>query len=112
MEKHSKTFKLITENFKELKKYNVVDEDFRFKAICFLLDYELLLADFKNTGIVPLYSQELPIVRFCLNRVSGNKNFPKDIREDAARYASELAIMVKNNQIRCFDDLKGDIIIS
>jgi hypothetical protein len=90
----------------------VADEDLRFKAISFLLDYELMLADFKNMGIIPLYSKELPIVQFCLNRISGNKKFSNDIREDAARYGSELALIVESNQFRCLDDLKDDIIIS
>lgn len=112
MEKHSKTFKLIIENYEELKRCEVADEDLRFKAISFLLDYELMLADFKNIGIIPLYSKELPIVRFCLNRISGNNKFSNDIREDAARYSSELAFIVKNNRVRYLDDLKDGIIIS
>lgn len=112
MEKHSKTFKLIIENYEELKRCDVDHTDFRYKAISFLLDYELMLAEFKRSGIIPLYSKELPIVRFCLNRISGNKKFSNDIREDAARYGSELALIVKNNQFRCLDDLKDGIIIS
>ena len=112
MEKHSKKFKMIIENYEALKRYNVGDADLHVKALNFLVDYELLLADFKNTGIIPLYSKELPIVRYCLNRISGNNKFSNDIREDAARYGSELAFIVKNNRVRYLDDLKDGIIIS
>ena len=97
MEKHSKMFELLKNYYESIERYKKYhDTDISTKALMFLIDLEEVNSDFYNFDKISLLDEELPIVQSWINKVLGNHDIARKIREEIAIANVDFASMVES----------------
>lgn len=97
MENHSKMFEMLENHFESILRCKKCQEaDINSNAYMFWLDMVEVNADFNNFGKISLLDEELSIVQSWINKVLGNHNISRKIREEIAIASVDYASMVES----------------
>ena len=108
MKKHAKMFKLMNECYNRIEESKEPGISVCAIAFQFYLYMEEVNINFHQFGKFNLLDEELPIVQGWINKLIGNRNIPKKIREKIAQESVDFASMVEsvNNSHISTIDLK------
>lgn len=97
MEEHSQMFEMLKSHYNSIEICKKCQEaDINSNAYMFWLDLVEVNADFNNFGKITLLDEELSIVQGWINKVLGNHNISRRIREEIAIASVDFASMVES----------------